>query len=415
MSMGTLGQSIMFLFSIAGGVIIGLYLCCYMARCLLVVVQGTAAGLDEVPWPDEVVFDWIWEALSMVMLGFIWLAPTGIVAHALRHGELPGSLLERFVLLAVPILWLVFPVSLLCALSGNGIWMILRPTILWRLLRAFPSLIGFYVQTGLLLVLVGALWYASIVKGWKQVMPVAAIVSGAAVLIHARLLGRLGWVIGQQPQRSARPAPQPPATADRKPRKSPRPRKARRVKPSVIDPWRIPDEVEAPPPPPPPSKRKAYEPPRPHEIEAYGLAEPEKPVPEPRPRSRPKPPRGEKPPLAPSEVEAYAMGPEEAAQEPFQMPLDGNLPADLPPPAKAPDEAPGAAVKDLEARLAAPPEPPKVPAHPMLSGIWTFPGYFYCRGPWFQLTLWFLLLGGLALLVQAFALEDYPINPAAGS
>jgi hypothetical protein len=129
------------------------------------------------------------------------------------------------------------------------------------------------------------------------------------------------------------------------------------------------------------------------------LAGPDAPAPEPKPSPRSRPsPRGPKAPPPDDESEAYTLGPEEPAGEPVRTPPDVRVPPDE----KKPDERPGTVVKDLGERVVLPPEPPPMPAHPLLSGIWTFPGYFYCRGPWFALSIWFLIFGGALVMMKTF-------------
>jgi hypothetical protein len=75
----------------------------------------------------------------------------------------------------------------------------------------------------------------------------------------------------------------------------------------------------------------------------------------------------------------------------------------VPPPDKDPDAPPGAGVRDLDERLARPPEPPYVPAHPLLEGVWSFPFYSLTLGGWFRLSLYFFIFALIFHALMALA------------
>src|SRR5439155_26740069 len=101
-------------------VIVGAYVLAYAAHCLLTVVEQTAAGAEQVTWPDEPAADWLSRAVFLAILLAVWLTPAGILARALREGLLPGEPGLRLLVLAVPGLWLLFPVGLLSSLSATS-------------------------------------------------------------------------------------------------------------------------------------------------------------------------------------------------------------------------------------------------------------------------------------------------------
>ena len=63
----------------------------------------------------------------------------------MRKDWLPDQDALRFVILAVPGLWLLFPVALFSTLSGSSRWFVLRPIVVWKLLRVAPSTFAVYV------------------------------------------------------------------------------------------------------------------------------------------------------------------------------------------------------------------------------------------------------------------------------
>ena len=83
---------------LAGFAIIASLYLAYAAHCLLVVIEGTAAGTDQVVWPDEPVADWVARAAYVGGLAALWLVPAGLLSRALRHDWLPEEPALRFLL-----------------------------------------------------------------------------------------------------------------------------------------------------------------------------------------------------------------------------------------------------------------------------------------------------------------------------
>ena len=180
-----------FVFTLVAALILSLIVVAYAMHCLLVVVRDTADGKDEVIWPAEPFQDWAGGALHLVVVIGAWLAPVGLLARALRKDWLPDQDALRFLLLAVPGLWLLFPVALFSSLSGSSRWFVFRPVVVWKLLRVAPSTLAVYILSAVLAAGAAALGYAAIFSGWALLLPVAAAGGAAAFLIYARLLGRL--------------------------------------------------------------------------------------------------------------------------------------------------------------------------------------------------------------------------------
>jgi hypothetical protein len=351
-------------------VIVGAFTVAFGAHCYLVVVQDTAAGLDRVKWPQETLLDWLLRGLRLGGLALVWLVPAGFLSRALEDAWLSGNGGLRFLLLAVPGLWLFFPLMMLATMSGQGAR---KPEVLGGLMRNLPAVLAFYLITAVLLAGVGALWYAALFTvGWYAL--IAAAPAGAAVLfIHARLFGRIAWLIGRSGA-AARPRPVPGRRASgererpvRKPQQgAPAPGSLRAV--AVEDPWAAPPE----------DKPRPARPARADEA-GYGLA-----AAEPPPVPGPKPPAPRRP---------YV---EEPAR-PYAL-------ADEPPPAPAVEEgreppvSESALERELQMRDRSSPDPP--PAYPLFSGVYSFPWYDTSGGPWLWLASGLLATGmGLRGLV----------------
>jgi hypothetical protein len=380
--MGPVGPAIMFMMLFVSLIVVGLYVLAYTARCVLVVVQETGMGQDEVTWPSEPIQDWLGHAVLFVELLGIWLVPAGFAARILRDVWLPGEGILRVLLLAGPGLWLFFPIGLLSSLSATSRWVPFRWTILCQFLRIAPAAMGFYILTAILLGIGVAPWYFAVVGQRVVLLPVAALVGGAAILIYARLLGRMAWLIQRLP---AAPRATAKPKVEKRPSVKPRGKKKRKPSAEVQDPWAVPQEEQSraktakrfpwADDPPPPKEKKAFTPPTPDEIEGYGMAV-EKPA----------------EPEAPTEKPAQSA--HYMAAEDYEAIDMQSAPQQEPPlPREQQTELFAAQVRQhiAERTHTAPPPPPQ----PFFSGVYTFPWYSHCLPPWLALSLGGLAVGGI--------------------
>jgi hypothetical protein len=236
--------------------------------------------------------DWLAHAVQFLELVGIWVAPAALAARLLRHDWLPDDGALRVLLLVVPGLWLFFPIGLMSSMSALSRWVPFRWVILSRFLRVAPAALGFYLLTAIVLSAAIVPWYYALFGQRGGLLPVAAAVSGAAILIYARLLGRMGWLISRLPSTErALAKPKQERPAKRKAIKTAK--KKRKPKVDVQDPWAVPEEEKArardrrfPWAQEPESESKpasGWRPPTPDEIEGYGIASQPPPEPEPPP------------------------------------------------------------------------------------------------------------------------------------
>lgn len=208
-----LAETLFFVSFLAAEVIIGFWVAIYAGHSFLVVVQDTAAGSDEVHWPDEPFLDWVAHCFYLGWIGGTWLAPVGLALHWL---EAPVPTVAA---VAAGAAWLFLPVGLLSSLGAGSGWVVFRPGLLWQMLRRPIRVLWFYVLTAVVLLPAAALagfslWHE---LGWWLLVPAAATVA-AVWLIYARLLGRLAWLLegNDQPGEEA-PAPATVAAATESP------------------------------------------------------------------------------------------------------------------------------------------------------------------------------------------------------
>jgi hypothetical protein len=177
--------------------------------------------------PDESPVDWLGQSFSVLFQLLLWIMPAGFLARALASAWLPDNAPLRFFLLMGGAAWLLFPAGFLLTMSTAG-----AGTTAGRLLKALPVLLLFYVITaGLFAAALGLLYFGLFTSAWYA-LPVAAVLGTAVLLIHARLLGRLGWLIGRHEQT--------PVKAKK------RAKKRRRVPVQSHDPWAVPEEDDEP-------------------------------------------------------------------------------------------------------------------------------------------------------------------------
>ena len=117
---------------------------------------------------------------------------------------MPVSLLIRW--LELPLLWgcvifaLLFPIGLLSSLGAGSKLAVLSWSVLARLARLGYRLLAFYVLSSLLLIAVAwMIRFAGLLEDRARLgmLPLLALVVGLAVLSYARLIGRLGFLIGR--------------------------------------------------------------------------------------------------------------------------------------------------------------------------------------------------------------------------
>jgi hypothetical protein len=170
----------------------------YAASCLLVIVRETAEGADQMSESPDIDWrDWIFQLVYMAEILAQSIA-LGWFARWLLNLALPGTAAPAIGLAVVT--FVAFPVFLLSALESGSALLPFSAPILRSLFRLSWAWGLFYLLTGALLIPVTMLAahiatpYATL--GWLGPAPLLA----AYLLIYARLLGRLGWLITERLQ-----------------------------------------------------------------------------------------------------------------------------------------------------------------------------------------------------------------------
>lgn len=190
---GEAGSVILFVCSGVGVVILASLSIAFAARSYALVVSETAVGLDAVEWPNETPTDWLGQSTGLLFQLLLWIMPAGFLARFLASTWMPDNPPLRFFILMGAAAWLLFPMGLLLSMASVDV----GGTVV-RLLSSFLTLIVFYVLTALLAIAALGLAYFGLFTAAWYFLPIAALVCPAVLLIHARLLGRIGWLVGRR-------------------------------------------------------------------------------------------------------------------------------------------------------------------------------------------------------------------------
>jgi hypothetical protein len=245
--MGAFGFAAMLVSTVVLTSLLTIIMLAHTGRFMMGVLQETAAGIDDIRWPDEPPTDWLLRAVRLGAILLLCLAPAGLLSRGLREMLFPNDPGLRLLVLAIPMLWLYFPIGLLSALSSVSGWALLRLEIVSRLLRILPSLLAFYGLTGVQFLLIGASWYFALFGslGSSSILAVllASVLTAAGVLLYARQLGRLAWLLSRVKVRKAT-APTRATAKEGPPRRKKKPvRKKAGKTAEAHDPWAIPQEA----------------------------------------------------------------------------------------------------------------------------------------------------------------------------
>jgi hypothetical protein len=190
-------QTIVALVSTLGAILAGVGCAGVTAIHGLTILLETTAGNDRMEnWPNVSLFlDWV---------GDLWfIFNTAVISVALGLGVnwlLPGLLGAREFTVAITVFF-VFPIFLLCALETDSPFLPVSTVVLVSLGRQGIAWLAFYLQAGSLLAGSAALiYYLAHQLETRFVIPLAALLFSAVVMIYFRLLGRLAFYCSVEPE-----------------------------------------------------------------------------------------------------------------------------------------------------------------------------------------------------------------------
>lgn len=168
----------------------------YTAACFLGVVEDTAAGLDNIEWPDANWREWFWT---------LW-PPAYLFVLAALPGLLLGSIVPGYRLaMTLATAFILFPIAQLSALEAGMPFIPYSPPVVRTLKSHTSAWLKFYaISLAMCAVLTMACSGAYIFARGIEPMIEGPLLA-AGVLIYGRLLGRLAWVAQVEPTDDARP------------------------------------------------------------------------------------------------------------------------------------------------------------------------------------------------------------------
>jgi hypothetical protein len=356
-----LASPFLFVPLLAATMVIGTYVFAYASHCFLTVVQQTASGNDEVVWPNDPMYDWLWEAVHMLWLIGLWLGPIVLALRAVTAAHAGAGVATNVIVTAAVLVWLLFPLTLLSSMSAASRWVLVSPGMLSRLFtQRLGSLLLFYVHSGPVLAALAFLISCLFLRPGGAVFAlVSAPALAAVLLIYARQLGRLAHLVEHTRGPAERPA-------------RPAPRRRPRVRTSAAyDPWSGSANENRPMQPRelPPVMSPSEGP-----LVGYDVNYSDRPVPEPPPTPKKRPP--------------------DLDDVPYD--LEGSPNIDPP---RGPMPAEWAKPSEYEMRLATGGEAPPPPTFPWMGGVYNFPLYQQTLIPLVFLAAGLGVLGGMVQLL----------------
>ena len=162
---------------------------------VIVVVEETASGNDDLVWPDEPMMDWLWHAVYLAWVILVWIMPAVLFGRFATEGTEEYYRPLYVILYGASAFWVVFPISLLSTMAAESRWAVLHLGLIQRLFKRLPSLMLFYGCTAVLMIVVvpTIFWHFRDEKGWSVL--VFGPLVGTAIMVYARLLGRLANLV----------------------------------------------------------------------------------------------------------------------------------------------------------------------------------------------------------------------------
>jgi hypothetical protein len=161
----------------------------YASACCMAAIETTAEGYDEViDWPSGYWRDWFFTMVAALAILAIAMGIGGLIGWWLGIGTwLPAAVTG----------YVFFPLFVLSTLEAGSMTVLVS----WPVLRSFWSVwwgwLLFYVETGVAVAVAAVTAVAAFrLQPWLTPF-IAGPAIGAAMLIYARLIGRLAWCFAE--------------------------------------------------------------------------------------------------------------------------------------------------------------------------------------------------------------------------
>jgi len=208
--------------------IVAFALWCYASHAFVTVTEETAAGNEVIVWDEGGLIECFREGVFLGWIVGVWVVPAMFVAGMATANMDGPQRSYAFALISFVVFWVMFPLSLLSSMAAESRFALFHPGLFQRLARRGFDVVIFYFLSGLIVAACVPLapWLFTGNGFWPYL--IAAPLLALAVLLYARLMGRLACLA---------------RLTHIRPRK-----KKKKAKPAnavaVTDPWEVPEEVQ---------------------------------------------------------------------------------------------------------------------------------------------------------------------------
>jgi hypothetical protein len=177
----------------AGLAFLALLFSIFPSACFMRIIESTAAGEEEVRWSQGVWFDFLKDFVFLVWILFC-SAAIPAMGLCIAHSIEPLPLVHWCMFLVIGTV-LLQPLFLLSTMMGNAAWMLIHPRVLQRFLQQpmVPAIL--YLNTVFFGIPCIVLGYWMMVDHPFLFPFFTGIVWATYWMTHARLLGRVGWIL----------------------------------------------------------------------------------------------------------------------------------------------------------------------------------------------------------------------------
>jgi hypothetical protein len=165
----------------------------------VIIIEDTAAGNEEVDWPDNVWYEYL---SKVAFLGWLFgcCAAVATVFWALAAIVLPT---ERVVWWALTLTsaFMLFPIPLYSAMIAGSPWILIHPVLLLRLFQKPFATLALYIHTWLLVIPCVVLGLFLVVSLNWWLAPIVGVIWATCLLCYARALGRVGYFLAEDRKR----------------------------------------------------------------------------------------------------------------------------------------------------------------------------------------------------------------------
>jgi hypothetical protein len=177
-------------FFVVGCILGAVWLAAVASILVAIIVESSEGNVQIYRWPPANVVEWLPEMIQVVVAGFVSPFPAWLIAQFVAADSTGGA-----VAVAGSVL-ITLPIVLLSQFDVDSPWAILSGRVLASLVRCPFSWLMFYLEVAVLVAgCVAATYYGGQLGPLMLAVLIPLYV--AAVLLWARLLGRLGWKLAE--------------------------------------------------------------------------------------------------------------------------------------------------------------------------------------------------------------------------